>query len=425
MIVQVKVAAIAVFILGVIWGIQSSARVSKCIMTDPTTGTIEAIEQIDGSNTQYRVQTEGQCTLLVTTARWASFAVGDIIKISGGIEATTSLSDEFAGYRVYLMQRGIDGTARFANVMAVQSNASPIYARITEFRAKAISTLSQPEAGVVIAMTLADRGMIPDAIIDLFRTTGLSHIIAISGLHMSILAGGLLLIGQILPLRSLTRTTTIVLILWMYVAVIGFPISATRAVWFWTLALYALEARALISLTSVFITTATLMISYQPQIILDIRFQLSFAAVAGIGIALFLLRGNTSRYKKVFQAIAVPIGATLATWPIISYTFGTISFGSIIANIFAIPAVPFFLIGALIAVSVSFVQPIMGYVVALFAHLFWQWIVFVARIVAEIPHAYVTYTIPVWAIVGWYILLIGGAIGIGTYQHRNWREIWE
>lgn len=397
---------------------------TRCVLSEESVGTVVRVQERSPSSAQYRVQTQTDCTILVTTARFPEFYRGDVLAISGETEPLSEFNEQYAGYAEYLQRQGIDATARFADISLQEAGQKKLLDTIgAALRRQFVRVLQEPEASVVIAMTLGDRGMIPENITELFQRTGLSHILAISGLHLSIVAGLLMSMSRLLPIKSFPRTIFVLIALWAYVAFVSFPISAQRAALFWTLLLLAFQLRALVSFWSVLIITGTALVSLQPQIVLDVSFQLSFAAVAGIGLGLFVVRGARS-HVRVYQVLAVPIGAAAATWPIISYHFGLVSPITVAVNILAMPAVPLLVVLSLLGAAVGTIASIIGTTIGVIVHGLWRWVEMVATAGAAIPGAAFEYTVPAWIAFAWYIILVVAAALLLKHQGRTWREIW-
>src|SRR6185436_9047359 len=126
-------------------------------------------------------------------------------------------------------------------------------------------------------------------------------------------------------LPGYVRAVLLIAVMWFYIAFIHWPVSATRAVFFWTLALVGFELRQLVSLATVIILTVAMMVTFNPLVLQDIGFQLSVGAVIGIAIATLVSRRLPRAVHEygIFELALASLGATVATWPIIAYHFGT------------------------------------------------------------------------------------------------------
>ena len=144
-------------------------------------------------------------------------------------------------------------------------------------------TTPEPEASLGQALVLGMRDAIPDAVLDDFRKTGTSHLLAISGLHVGVL------MALVLPMsaRIFGRRRSLYLIaplvaVWVYAVLAGLPPSVVRASIMGTVYLAALALGRPKSILPVLGLAAAVMVAVSPNILWSVSFQLSFAAMAGI-----------------------------------------------------------------------------------------------------------------------------------------------
>ena len=154
---------------------------------------------------------------------------------------------------------------------------------VTTFR----TALPPHTAAILSAMTLAHRELLDSDTQLRYSQSGASHILALSGLHLSILFGAFSLIIGNLAMRIGRKTHLFatffgILLIWCFAAFVGFPISLVRATLMLTLAhLFALRNHRPGALHGLFLAML-LMLLYAPDWLFDVGFQLSCAAVAGI-----------------------------------------------------------------------------------------------------------------------------------------------
>lgn len=215
-----------------------------------------------------------------------------------------------------------------------------------------------------------------------FSASGLSHILAISGLHITLIAGFIfLMIRKILALwhnvakRYNTKKIACLICLpftFFYVSLSGFGYPAIRAFCMLTFFCGAVFFdRFPISMRSVALAAMVVLMLF-PESAVSISFQLSFAAVIGL-IAFYesyqsifvewQQRYKNTFFKKIsFYFIGVfftTLIATISTTPIALYYFYQISFVSIVANIIAVPLTAFFIMPmALLSVVSYFTYPL-------------------------------------------------------------------
>lgn len=202
------------------------------------------------------------------------------------------------------------------------------------------------EASIVRGMVLGDRSRIPEELQTDFQRSGITHILAISGQHVAVLAALVyfLLRGLAVPLA--VRTAGTLSLIWLYILIAGAPPSAIRAGVVASFVLAApLFGRQLSPLH--FLTTMlAAVLAYNPALVYSTGFQLSVTAVSGI----LLLRKPFQKLVKttIFRPFPKPpealsnlfsisLAAQIATAPIIASSFGTVSIIGVLTNLIAVP----------------------------------------------------------------------------------------
>ncbi len=213
--------------------------------------------------------------------------------------------------------------------------------------------MPQAELAVAAAMTLGDRSGITPKIRDAYNDTGTAHLLAVSGLHVGIVA--LLVNLLLLPLRMLryghvVRNMVAIAAIWLYACVCGLSPSVVRSAAMFTGVQAALASSLAYNRTNILFATATLMLLVDPDYLFDPSFQLSFAAVAGIFYIFPPLFGAVRTGWKLPDALwasyMVGAAATLATVPLVSCHFGRIAVAGLLLN-------PLLIITAYATVSAS------------------------------------------------------------------------
>lgn len=426
-------SAASLVFLGVVLGTGSQAHTfpaHHCLaFSDDFQAQIIQIDRIEAARVQYVIRNENDCTVLVTTSRWPLYEVGDTVRLTGSLQGVSDIPAEYAGYAKYLERRRISATMRYPVVERMATGRPPYLVSARHVLDKKLqAALSEPEASVASAMVLGQLGGIPQTVLDQFRQLGLTHILAISGSNITLLVGMFVVGLKVIPLPPRWQTTLLLVLLWLYIGLIAAPISAQRAALFWTLALLALRLQLLTSLVTAILMAATFMLTWQPLTFQDVGFQLSFAAVIGIGVALLLIRPWLPRRPAARFALGlvlVSLGASLTTWPLVAYHFGMVSIISLAANFLVIPLIPLFMLSALLALLLSFIALPLALFVGWITHLVWLWFEVAGRFLVRVPLGFVDeVTVPLWLLALYYGALFGGAMYIMHWQKRTWREVW-
>jgi competence protein ComEC len=213
--------------------------------------------------------------------------------------------------------------------------------------------------GLVDAMLLNDRISLDAGLQQAYTTTGIIHILAISGMHVILLAGIILwLLGKILFVKMEKGKYIIALILvWIYIAITGFPPSANRsAVMFSIYTIGILLERDGHPLNT-WAASGFILICYNPYWIYDVGFQLSFLAVLSI-----LLFNKTITHwwqpknyflRKSWEIVAISIAVQVLVFPLVIYYFHQFPLLVFLANIPAGLYSTILMIGAIIIFIVN------------------------------------------------------------------------
>lgn len=254
---------------------------------------------------------------------------------------------DYAWYARLMQRRGysqsvwIDGRQKLLSLPGRHLTPRYCAARMQAGAAERLSRLGLPPAayGTAAAMSIGYRGGLPAGVRDDYGTTGTSHLLAVSGLHVGIVAMLVNLLLWLLPAfryGHIIKNAAAITAIWLYTALTGLPPSAVRAAMMFTGAQLALAASRTGNSANILLATATVMLLVNPNYLYDISFQLSFTAVAGIFLFYRPLYGLVhSRIKALnaFWAIfMVGLAASLATAPLVSYYFGRIPLIGIILN---------------------------------------------------------------------------------------------
>ena len=357
------------------------------------------------------------------------FSYGDRLDISGQLMRPKPVED--FDYPAYLASRGISGVlgSREAAVDAgFEGRTLPRWRGwLFEFRHRLADnlndSLSEPHSALALAILLGLRGDFPPDLMDDFRRTGTSHLLAISGLHVGVL---LLLVLGFVGWACGRRSPVYVLLplaaIWGYALVGGLPVSVTRAAIMGTILLVAWAMGRPSRILPALGLAAAAMAGLQPEVMTQVSFQLSFAAVAGIALAVPLQPGlaeviarrvagsGLGRYPwfaSFLTALAttglVSLAATLATWPLVAFYFRQIPLMGIPATMLALPALPVALVGAMFTALLGLIHPLAGQVAGWIT---WMPLAYLVKLVGWMPHWTVSGSwVGLPLLVGWYGLL--------------------
>ena len=214
-------------------------------------------------------------------------------------------------------------------------------------------SLSNRNSNIMKSIVLGQYSYLDEEDLVKFRDLGLAHILAVSGLHIGIIAGILVYVFGYLGLDRRINLTLTIIILWIYAYIIGNPASVIRANIMFTMLLLAELLREPYDSINILCFSAFLMIIKNPYIVFDIGFQLSYMATFSL---LYLgPKLNNIFPKSIGGILAVQIGLL----PIQAYYFNNIPILSIVANLFLIPLFSIALVLSMFLIFLpSFLLPI-------------------------------------------------------------------
>ncbi len=226
---------------------------------------------------------------MVSTNIYPKYEYGDKLKIN--CELITPEKFNGFSYDRYLARYNIYSVCYYPSLSRETGQGLDskdlIYKKIFSFKHllqdKINSSLNEPEASLASAIFLGYKKNLPADLQDGFSKVGISHIVAISGMHIGIISVILMsvLIGFGFKRKYAFYIATFLLIL--YIVIIGFPASAMRAGLMGFLVLWALNLGRLNKITNSLFLTAAILLFINPKLLRDdIGFQLSFLAVLGI-----------------------------------------------------------------------------------------------------------------------------------------------
>ena len=281
---------------------------------------------------------------VVLWLRSASVDYGDEVTINGRL---TERISRHASYDRLQHRRGkVGGVSISDRNIICYHHTSPSQSlqqrAITRLGQYTTDTISH---AVVEAMVTGSRRNMPQSLREAYSRTGLSHLMAVSGLHLGIVT---MVIGTLLvPLRFIHRGHRIANLLtivatWLFAAMSGFSPSVIRAALMLSLLQISLFTSSRYSSLNSLAVAAFLMLVYRPDFLYDISFELSVLAVAGIVLWAVPVMRSMGGYgwlsRTTIITLSIGIAATLWTLPLVSHTFGNLPIASVILT----PAVMLF-----------------------------------------------------------------------------------
>jgi len=190
-------------------------------------------------------------------------------------------------------------------------------------------------AELAAALALGRRDMVPAERRDLWRRSGLSHLLAVSGLHVGLVAGAVWLIAIMCGATPTTGRLLVLTAVPAYALLAGASPSALRASLMVIAYLGARVAgRAIVPMAAVLLT-AVVMVLAAPDLVADAGFQLTIGITAALVRWVPPLVDRLPGPRWLAGAIAVPLVAQVAAAPILAWHFRTAIPGAVLSNMLA------------------------------------------------------------------------------------------
>lgn len=278
---------------------------------------------------------------------------GDYVEVKVELEASQSMLPAPAAaanpgqfdLRQYYKSLGYLYYIEDPEVISVAGGKNRIVYRLdslkTSLKAVYRKCCTATDAGVYAAMVTGDRSDMDSTISELFSAAGIGHILAISGLHISLIGMGLyrLLrrIGFLCPMSAIVSGIFVVL----FGVMTGNSVSATRAIVMFVCAVNAQVLGRRYDILSAVSLSAIILILKNPYVIANSGFLLSFMAIAGVAV---VTDGFSVKWLKWLTG---PAAIQLATFPIILWFYYEVPVYSVFLNLIVVPLMSLIMISAL------------------------------------------------------------------------------
>jgi competence protein ComEC len=321
--------------------------------------------------------------LVIADPAWRDVVPGQRLQVSGRLDVADGA--DLAGL---LVARGPP---------IVVGEPGPVGRAVNDLRAglrESVSGLPAAERSLVPALVDGDDSAMPEEVADDFRTTGLTHLLAVSGANLTLVLAFVLVVGRWCGVRA--RGLLVLGVL----GVVGFVLlartepSVLRAAAMGVVALAGLSAGGRRRGVRALCVAVVVLVLLDPWLARSVGFALSVLATAGILLLAPPWRDALSRWmpRLLAEALAVPLSAQLVCTPIVAAISDQVSVVAVFANLLAAPAVA---PATVLGVMATLLAPLSAQLAAVAGWLAGRaawWIITVAERGAEFPGAAVPWS---------------------------------
>jgi competence protein ComEC len=366
--------------------------------------------------------------ILVWLPRGLVVGAGDRLRFESALEAPRDF-DGFA-YRAYLARQGVAAIASTRQLSVINHQLGGIPQALHSARSWLLAGLNElvpePEAALSAGILLGVRSGIDPAVNDAFARAGLTHVVAISGWNIAIVAA--LVAAAARPLTRLPTGRWLAAVaaagtVGAYVLLTGASPSVVRAALMAGALLLARLGGSRSHAISALMLAAMLMVLVAPAVVWDVGFQLSALATAGLIWFGAAFEARLARWPALIrEPVALTMAAQLTTLPVVLLNFERLSLIAPLANVVVVPLVPLVMLAGALAALVGATHawlPLIGDLLAWAsggaAWLYLRLMVLAGQAAAALPMASLDLVAPSWLAAVWYpgLFLARRRIGAG------------
>lgn len=379
-------------------------RTRRCAHRLPLGESRLVLHLVDPGRGSGRVMVPGRCTGTIA-ARWprtASPRAGQSVDVVARWLPRRGPLGFDAGM---LVVRRVERTAGTPGAMASLRNGI----------AAATSALFGRRAPMVEALLVGWRGEIDPDVQQAFSAAGLVHILSISGFHIGLLAGWILLALRIAGMARHPAEFTAAGTAAAYAAFLGWPAPAARAALLGLLLAWCRWRQREVTPGALLACSAALVLAFDPSALVSVGAWLSMTALWGLTLATRWSDGAISPHPLV-RSLAGSVGAMLGTAPLTALLFGQVAPIAIVLNLVAVPIAAMLIPALLGALAAYTVLPVTAAAFAASGGVLLESLEWVARVGAAAPGAGVAGVTGSRAALPW---LLAACLGLWAIAGRS------
>ncbi len=292
--------------------------------------------------------------VIVYTSKDRIYRIGNRITAHGSLQKFKKASNpgQF-NEELYYKIENIDFKLMAEQITITDSRYSRYHTFLDYIKNRLISVyhdiLEDREAGTMIAMLLGEKYMLEDDVKRLYQENGISHILAISGLHVSLIGMSIFWLLRKCKLPIIAATVITIFFIYSYGELTNFSVSTNRAVVMMAVLLCAALFGKTYDMLSSAALSALIILLQNPLQLLSAGFLLSFLAVIGIAVLLPALKQLFPGKNRVKDSLFISFSAMITTTPIVLYYFYQFPLYGIITNLIILPFISVLTLSSLLA----------------------------------------------------------------------------
>ena len=284
----------------------------------------------------YQNESFNESRIIVYDEEKLNIEIGNQIEVSG--ELSFYEEERNPGnfnQKLYYQKQGIHASVWASEVVVTDKAVDSIRNRLYQLRVKwknaLVEVLGEKDGNILAAMLLAEKNGMDEEIKELYQANGVAHVLAISGLHLSVIGVGLYKIFRRLSGSYLIGGSAGISFLVLYILMIGMSVSVLRALIMFLFRVGADMAGRHYDVPTALPAAALITIIWKPLYLYDGGFWMSYGAVLAIILVLPMFEGLP------FQGFWASVAINLVTLPILLFYFYEVPLYSVILNMLVVP----------------------------------------------------------------------------------------
>ena len=338
---------------------------------------------------------------------------GDLIYLEGKLEIP-KIATNYKGfdYRQYLKTQKIQGIVIADNVKILKAKYKNnlIYQMQKKIKAIIKEKLPSETGDLLLAILLGDKKDLSEQIQINFKNSNLSHMLAVSGAHVSYIIIGLTYITQNSIMGKRKARVFCIFFLIIFMAITNFTPSVTRAC---IMAILTLVSEILYKKADIYTNisiSALIILLYNPYSLLDLGFKLSFGGTIGIVIFMRFIKKKQEEPKLlnyIKQMALVSICANIIIIPIIMNNFNTVSLTFLVSNILASPILAIIVIVGFSIIIISIISHSLSNLLVFWLNPILNLLIKISSFCSKLPFAKILVVTPyIFNIIFYYTIIL-------------------
>lgn len=344
--------------------------------------------------------------------------VGTVVLVSGKLERVEEKRNpgEFDSQQYYATQH-IFYFMKKAEILEKSKNYSVYRQRMNQLReylGSVLEKISGKESGIFQAIVLGDKSSLDKEVKLRYQVSGIVHVLAISGLHISVVGMGIYNLLMKTGMGIWPSGIISLFLLLQYGIMTGGSVSTMRAVCMFLIAVGAKITGRIYDLPTALAVSAVMIVGDSGAYLYSSGFLLSFSAVVGAGVVVPAITRNGK--KKPVLALISSLGVQLTMLPVSLYFFGEVSLTGIFLNLIVLPTVGILLGSGVLGLLTGCANYKVGSVVILPGRILAEVYDELCKLAGNLPiGTWIAGQPRLWQVAVYYVLL-AGAVAVLTYK---------